>query len=107
MVLLLTKPEDNIRTPDGDIRLSRMIHRHYPKAAEGLCGRAEAYNHSISLAEQYAKEGKLLIIAPDDTCGVTTLTRDRSEQNHQKLLELYRKGYGDGAKIREFLGLNR
>ena len=106
VVLLLTKPEDDIRTPGGDIRLSRLIRRRYPNAADGLCRRAQAYNSSIALAEQYAREGKLQIIAPDNTCGVTTLTRDRSEQNHRKLLALYRKGYGDGPKIRKFLGVH-
>ena len=106
VVLLLTKPENDIRSPDGDIRLSRMIHRRYPKAAEGLCNRAETYNCSVSLAKQYAEAGKLLIVAPDDTCGVTTLTRDRSEQNHQRLLALYEKGYEDGRKVRDFMAQN-
>ena len=103
VVLLLTKPEDDIRKPDGDIRLSKMIHRHYPNAAEGLCNRAKTYNDSIAKAESYAEDGKLLIVAPDDTCGVTTLTRDRSKGNHIRLVELYQKGYSDGKNISEFL----
>ena len=49
------------------------------------------------LAQQYAAEGKLLIIAPDDTCGVHTLCRD---SNKMKLL--YEKGYTDAEKITPF-----
>ena len=107
VVLLLTKPEDNIRKPDGDIRLSKMIHRHYPKAAEGLCNRAKTYNDSIAKAESYAADGKLLIVAPDDTCGVTTLTRDRSQESQTRLLDLYQKGYSDGWKISNFFMENK
>ena len=43
-------------------------------------------------------QGRLLIVAPDDTCGVSTLTRDKG-----KLLALYEKGVQDGAQIRAFV----
>ena len=107
VVLLLTKPEDDIRTSDGDRKLARMIRRQYPNAAEGLCRRADAYNESMVKAREYSAEGKLQIVAPDHTCGVTTLTRDGSEKNHLHLLELYQKGYGDGYKISEFLSCTK
>ena len=103
IVLLLTKPEDFIRTPEKDKRLAKMIHRDYPIAAQRLCDRAKTYNDAVARAKRYAAEGKLLIVAPDDTCGVTTLTRDRTEENHQHLVDLYQKGYHDGEKIRDFL----
>lgn len=106
IVLLLTKPEDCIRTPDRDEQLARMIRRRYPHAAEGLCNHASIYNDCVALAEKYAAQGKLLIVAPDDTCGVTTLTRDRSPQNHLRLDHLYKKGYEDGKKIQSFLSGN-
>lgn len=56
------------------------------------------YNEGIKLAQEYAKEGKVLIAAPDDTCGVDTLTRDK-----QALNRLYEKGYKDAADIRAFI----
>ena len=40
----------------------------------------------------------MLIIAPDNTCGCTTLTRDR-----EALDAFYRKGYDDGIKIAAYL----
>ena len=103
VILLLTKPEDDVRTPDGDIRLSRMIRRQYPLAADGLCRRAEAYNEGMELARQYAAQGRLLVVAPEDTCGVTTLTRDRSPEKHRHLTEFYDMGYENGQKISRFL----
>lgn len=102
VVLLLTKPEDTIRTPDKDERLAKLIHHRYPAAAESLCLRAQRYNEGVALAKQYAQEGKVLIVAPDDTCGVSTLTRDA-----EKLDRLYRKGVADGTKIADFLAYPR
>lgn len=99
VVLLLTKPETEIRTADTDERVARLIRHHYPLSAEKLCQHAEKYNESITLAQKYAAAGKVLIVAPDDTCGVNTLTRDK-----ELLKKLYEKGYSDGSKIPLFLG---
>ena len=94
----LTLPEDTVRTPDTDRKLARGIRRKYPVAAKLLEQRAKHYNDGVALARRYAGWGKLLIIAPDDTCGVRTLTRDADALKH-----LYEKGYRDGEKIADFL----
>ncbi len=98
VVLLLTKPESEIRTSERDEKMAHLIRYHYPEVAEVLCRHAEKYNEGVALAQKYAAKGKALIVAPDDTCGVTTLTRDP-----ELLKNLYRKGYGDGEKIKKFL----
>ena len=98
VIVLLTKPEDTIRDSEQDERMAMMMHRHYPNAAEQLCLRAEKYNRGVELAQEYARQGKALIVAPDDTCGCTTLTRDK-----QLLDAFYRKGYDDGIKIALYL----
>ena len=98
MVLLLTKPEGEIRRSDTDGKLAKRLEKRYPAAAEGLRRRAERYNRGVALAQDYARQGKLLIVAPDDTCGVRTLSRDRDA-----LLRLYEKGLRDGQKIPAFL----
>mgnify|MGYP001014773994 CR=1 FL=1 len=48
--------------------------------------------------KQYEKAGHVLIIAPDDTCGVDTLTKDK-----EALHRLYEKGYMDAKMIKSFL----
>ena len=98
VVLLLTKPLEVLRTSKTDNRLAKLIQKNYPVSAEQLRGRAERYNNGIALAKQYASQGKLCIVAPDDTCGVDTLTKDR-QASHR----LYEKGYADGQKVRAFL----
>lgn len=87
-----------LQTSKTDNRLAKRIQKNYPVSAEQLRGRAERYNNGIALAKQYASQGKLCIIAPDDTCGVDTLTKDR-QASHR----LYEKGYADGEKVRAFL----
>lgn len=98
VVLLLTLPKDTVRSFDKDRKLASRIRKKYPLAAEKLAHRAEQYNAGMTLAKQYEKQGKLLIVAPDDTCGVSTLSRDK-----EALCRLYEKGCRDGSQIVPFL----
>ena len=100
VVLLLTLPLNTIRTPDKDMLLAKRIAKKYPLAARKLENRATQYNAGVTLAKEYAAQGKLLIVAPDDTCGVSTLSRDA-----QALNALYKKGYSDGKHINSFFSL--
>ena len=54
----------------------------------------QKYNAGVNLARSYQDKGKVLIIAPDDTCGVGTLSREKSA-----LFKIYEKGRHDAEKI--------
>ena len=97
VVVILTKPEQELRTPKKDERIAALIRKKYPAAAEKLCQRARRYNESVARAQEYAKQGKVLIVSPDDTCGVDTL-----KKNKASLDQLYEKGYKDGQKISNY-----
>ena len=99
VVVILTRPAAELRQPGNDLKLAPRIQKKYPVAAEKLRRRADAYNEGVALAKVYAAQGKALIVAPDDTCGVSTLTRER-----EPLLQLYHKGLQDGERIRAFIG---
>jgi len=98
VVVILSKPEKELRTSKKDEKLAAGIRRKYPAAAEKLCQRARRYNEGVALAQKYTGQGSVLIVAPDDTCGVDTLKKDR-----EALKRLYEKGYSDGKKITGFL----
>ena len=98
VVLVLTLPEDTVRTSEKDERLAKRIKKEFPSAAEALALRAKKYNEGVALARRYAAEGKLLILAPDDTCGVHTLCRDA-----KAMKMLYAKGFADADRIASFL----
>lgn len=98
VILILTLPADQIRPIGKDKFLANRICKEYPHAASELAHRALKYNTSVDLAKQYVKQGKALIISPDDTCGVSTLSR-----NTTSLKNLYQKGYKDGIAISTFV----
>ena len=98
IVLLLSKRRDAVSTSAADDFLADRIQKKYPAAAEKLRCRARLYNQGIARAKELEAEGTLLIVAPDDTCGVSTLTKNRDS-----LKKLYEKGYQDAAQIPEFL----
>lgn len=101
VVLLLSRPVSVARTPGKDQPLAKLIRKRYPISAEKLARRAEVYNDSVELAKRYAQEGKVLILAPEDTDGVSTLTK-----NKENLTKLYQRGYRDGAAIQAWLAQN-
>ena len=98
VVVILSKPKDVIRTPKKDNILADRIQKKYPFAAEQLKKRAEHYNQGVQLSKEYEAQGRVLIVAPDDTCGVDTLTKNR-----EALQRFYEKGYRDAQVIPEFL----
>ena len=98
VVLILTKPRETLRTPEKDIVFAKRIRKKYPNAAKRLEQRADQYNCGGALAEQYEAQGRVLILAPDDTCGVDTLTKDQ-----EALKRFYEKGYQDARAIEGFL----
>ena len=98
VVLVLTRPKNFTRSPDKDKLVSRLLSREYPQAAATMRRRAIRYNTQLWLAKQYEKDGKVLIIAPDDIGDMSTLTRDP-----EMIGTLYRKGYRDARALRDFL----
>ena len=98
VVLILTRPVDQKREQKKDVMPARLLAKAYPKAAERLLDRYRAYNDGVEIAKEYQKLGKLLIVAPDDICGLSTLSK-----SHEKLQMMYDKGMRDAEKIGEFL----
>lgn len=98
VVVILTRPIDFIREQKNDVWPAKLVRRKYPRAAQNMLMRYKKYNDGVALAKEYEKEGKALIIAPDDCCGVDTLTKDRS-----RMEKLYEKGYNNARSIIDFL----
>lgn len=98
VVLIATKPIDEPRSAAKDLFLALGIRFQYPESSTRLACRAERYNYGIELAKALQEDGHVLIVSPDDLCGMSTLKRDR-----EAMMRLYQKGYEDGAKIKPFL----
>jgi len=102
VVVILTRPKDYHRSVDKDRLASRFLKRKFPAAANALAGRAERYNQQLDQAAEVEKQGKLLILAPDDIGQMKMLKKDR-----EAMESLYQKGYNAGKQIRQFLAPER
>lgn len=98
VVVVLTRPKDFERDPRKDLPAATILRREFPEAAEAMRKRALTYNTELWLAKQYEKQGRVLIVAPDDIGGMRTLKRDRDAIDR-----LYHKGYEDAVIIRDFM----
>ena len=97
VVVILTRPKDYYRDPKKDQRMAKLL-RKYPNAARVLALRAETYNRQLEQAHALAQAGKVLLVAPDDIGGMSTLTKDRGA-----ILTMYHKGRSDAKAIGAFL----
>ena len=98
IIVVLTRPESIPRDPKRDEKLSHILEKRYPNTAKALRDRAFTYNNEVEDMKPYRNEGKILVLSPDNTCGVTT-TKHRKED----IEALYRKGMKDAERIRAFL----
>ena len=98
VVVVLTRPRDYYRDAKDDMRATRLLYPKYPRVSEALANRAGLYNLQLDLAKKYERDGKVLIVAPDDIGDMQTFTRDRAA-----IEGMYAKGYGDASAIERFL----
>lgn len=98
VVLILTRQRDILREQRKDVAPARVLSRHWPAAGEHLLNRYRIYNDEVALAKQYEKDGTVLILAPDDLCGLNTLSK-----SYEGLERMYRKGYAAAEAIAAFL----
>ena len=99
VIVILTKPRDTVRTSGKDRALAVTIAAEYPKAAETWVNRANVYNRCVEEIFELEKEGKVLIVAPEDIGELKTLSQD-----HAALEDLYMQGKKAAVAIPEFVG---
>lgn len=98
VAVVLTRPRSEERVSDKDELFARFLNRSYPESARRLCERADKYNSQLDAVKTLEKEGKALIIAPDDIGNLKTLTRDIDQ-----LKGLYRKGLVAAKALNDFM----
>lgn len=98
VVVTLTLPKDYHKSHKAPAGLYKSMLKKYPESAKLMYSMIDKYNAELDYIKELEKEGKVLIIAPDDCCGVTTLKHKR-----EGIEALYRKGYENAGKIKAFL----
>lgn len=94
VAVILTKPIAPEQTGSRDKKLAKLLRHRYPAAARGLALRAERYNKTVRQALKLEQAGRCCVLAPDNTEGMATLTKDR-----ESLEKMYRKGWQDAEKL--------
>lgn len=93
-VIVLTRNKGYRKEAFPHDRILRMICRKYPSLADAILNRHTIYNHQLELCEKLEKEGKAIIIRPEQSINVgrTSATKD-------EILKLHDEGYDEGNKI--------
>ncbi|MCI9186008.1 MAG: patatin family protein [Oscillospiraceae bacterium] len=88
VVVVLTKTRSYIRKKEKLMPVLRRKYKQYPKFLACMEKRAEEYNRCREELFQLEREGKVLVIAPNNTLGVKRIERDT-----EKLQLLWGEGY--------------
>lgn len=103
VLVVLTHPRSYVRRPDKILPLVRRTYRDYPNFIASMEERVERYNEDHRLLFQMEREGRLKVIAPTSTLGVS-----RTERNTEKLRLLWAQGYQMAAdrmeELRSYFG---
>lgn len=94
LVVILTRERDYIKEPDGSGRTLKRLFKNYPEFLEVMEARAQKYNESRAALFEAEREGKVLVLAPEDTLGCS-----RTERDTEILRALWQQGYFAGRAV--------
>lgn len=93
VVVILTRERDYRKGRDRSLPILERSFRQYPAFLETMRARAERYNADREELFALEREGKVLVIAPEDTLGCS-----RTEKDTQILRSLWQSGYFAGRR---------
>ena len=96
VVVILTQPRDYCKEGDHTIRMIERHFRKYPDFVETMRTRSERYNTSREALFELEAQGKVLVIAPEDTLGCS-----RTEKDLEILRALWQSSYFAGTRRAE------
>lgn len=91
LVVVLTRERSYRKKPDRMGPVMDRAFRKYPEFLRTMATRAERYNACRDALFALEREGKVLVIAPEDTHGFS-----RTERDTRKILALWQSGYFAG-----------
>ncbi len=98
VVVTLTLPKTYYKPHKAPKGLYKYFLRNHPKASALMYSMIDKYNEDLFYLQELERQGRALIIAPDDCCGVTTLKHKK-----ENVVALYKKGYEDAKRIKAFI----
>ena len=98
VVVILTRERDYVRREEKTLPLIERRYRAYPRFVDTMRRRVERYNENRQRLFDLEREGRVLIVAPQNTQGFS-----RTERDVDKIRALWQDGYAQGWAIRDTL----
>lgn len=96
VVVVLTRERNYRKEADSTLSVVEKAFRKYPAFVETMHRRIDRYNESRTELFRLEAEGKVLVIAPEDTLGCS-----RTEKDPEVLRGLWQEGYFAGRRCSE------
>ncbi len=104
-VIILTRPKGYLKSTTKGAGFIRFYYRKYPKLAEAMINRAQAYNETLSLIGTLAGEGKVFVVQPSQALPVSRL--ERSKDRLQRVYDIgFEQGCQSAEALRTFLSVS-
>ena len=104
-IVILTQPRDYRKKHDKSLDLSAKLYKKYPDFAKALLSRPENYNKTLENIEELEKQGKVFVIAPNESLGIK-----RTERSPKEIDRIFNQGIRDFENLKDellnFLGNN-
>ena len=94
VIVVLTRERGFVKKKESLLPLIKISYRKYPELIKALENRHIMYNNQLEKLYQLEKEGKVMVIAPSDTHGIS-----RTERKPEILIPYFEEGYKDTEKI--------
>ena len=88
-VVILTQPEGYVKEPNRLMPLMRLALRKYPKMLEAMENRHLMYNQELEYVRQAEREGRCLVIRPDEKLPIGQISHD--PENMRRVYEIGRR----------------
>ena len=88
-VVILTQPEGYVKEPNRLMPLMRLALRKYPKMLEAMENRHLMYNQELEYVRQAEREGRCLVIRPDEKLPIGHISHD--PDNMRQIYEIGRR----------------
>ena len=101
-VVILTQDKNYVKKPMNHEKAIKKILRKYPNVVQGVLNRHNMYNDQRKYVFEMQKQGKALVICPDEPLHCSTLNVSAEQQK-----DIYQIGYTQGLeyidKVKEFI----
>lgn len=88
-VVILTQPEGYVKEPNRLMPLMRLALKKYPKMLEAMENRHLMYNQELEYVRQAEREGRCLVIRPDEKLPIGHISHD--PENMHRVYEIGRR----------------